>query len=265
MFRVVKEGGIDTLIQVSTITLCGTLISNLVCYLIWPQKAVSNLRESMIQTLESFSTLLPLITGLFLLENDTESHIIGLEKVQQAVENHQSSFTSLKKNLREAKREWMLTGSKVYESEGGEGRSGRRAYEDAVDCLNRLAQHLNGLRSGTRLQQDFTRAGLSRTSTFSQSGAEQQAINDHVLLDAAAAMFGSLVDELGPPMRALSVSLPSSPMVLLLIMYSVSLYDYYQSAKKCVFTVLQWVQGVDRATTRIFPPCGQYRSCVSAV
>ena len=169
MFSVVKEGGIDTLIQVSTITLCGTLISNLVYYLIWSQKAISNLRDSMIQTLESFSTLLPLITGLFLLENDTESHILGLEKVQRAVESHQSSFTSLKKSLREAQREWMLTGSKAYESDGGEG---RRAYEDAVDCLNRLAQHLNGLRSGTRLQQDFTRAGLSRsTSTFSQPGA----------------------------------------------------------------------------------------------
>ena len=163
----------------------------------------------MIQTLESFSTLLPMITRLFLLESDSESHIMDLEKVQQAVENHQNSFTSLKKSLREAKTEWTLTRSNNDGSDAGyqTNRSGRRAYEDAIDCLNRLAQHLNGLRSGTRLQQDFTRAGLSRNSSLpdSLSGGEQ-AIDDQVLLNAAAAIFGDLVDELGPPLKALSVS-----------------------------------------------------------
>jgi hypothetical protein len=140
----------------------------------------------MIQTLESFSTLLPMITRLFLLENDTESHIMDLEKVQRAVENHQNSFTSLKKNLREAKTEWTLTRSNNDESGAGEGytnRSGCRAYEDAIDCLNRLAQHLNGLRSGTRLQQDFTRAGLSRSNNSlpnSVHSGGEQAIDDQI-------------------------------------------------------------------------------------
>ena len=213
---VVREGGVGTLIQVSTITLCGSLVSNLVCYLIWPQRAVSNLQNSMIQTLGSFSTLLPMITRLFLLENDTESHIMDLEKVRQAVENHQNSFTSLKKNLREAKTEWTLTRSDNDESGAGEGhinRSGCRAYEDAIDCLNRLAQHLNGLRSGTNLQQDFTRAGLSRSrDSFPNSGHSggEQEIDDQVLLKAAAAIFGDLVDELGPPLKALSVSCHST-------------------------------------------------------
>ena len=153
-----------------------------------------------------------MITRLFLLENNTESHLLDLEKVQRAVENHQNSFTSLKKSLREAKTEWTLTRSKTDESDVGDGHanlSGRRAYEDSVDSLHRLAQHLNGLRSGTRLQQDFTRAGLSRSkrtrSTGDHSGDEQQVIDDHVLLSAAAAMFGDLVDELGPPLKALSV------------------------------------------------------------
>jgi hypothetical protein len=208
----VKEGGVDTLIQVSIITLCGSLISNLVCYLIWPQRAISDLQNSMIQTLGSFSTLLPMITRLFLLENDTESRILDLEKVQRAVETHQNSFTSLKKNLREAKTEWMLTRPNNDESDTGErfgNRSGHRAYEDAVDCLNRLAQHLNGLRSGTRLQQDLIRAGLSRTnnpSSSTQLKGEQQETDDQVLLNAAAAMFGDLVEELGSPLQALSVS-----------------------------------------------------------
>ncbi len=170
----------------------------------------------MIQTLESFSTLLPMITRLFLLENNAESHIMDLEKVQQAVENHQNSFTSLKMNIREAKTEWTLTRSDNDESGVGEGhinRSGCRAYEDAIGCLNRLAQHLNGLRSGTSLQQDFTRAGLSRSkNSLPNSGhsGEEQEIDDQVLLNAAAAIFGDLVDELGPPLKALSVSYHST-------------------------------------------------------
>ena len=201
----------------STIILCGSTISNLVCYLIWPQNAISNLQNSMVQTLDSYSTLLPMITRIFLLENDRESHIMDLEKVQRAVENHQNSFTSLEKNLREAKSEWALTFSTDYGNDyssemlGYTNPSGRRAYEDAVGCLNRLAQHLNGLRSGTRLQCDLTKADVTRHSpspppSANQNGNEHHAIDEQVLLSAAAAMFGELVEELGPPLRALSVS-----------------------------------------------------------
>jgi len=174
----------------------------------------------MIQTLDSFSTLLPMITRIFLLENDTGSHIMNLEKVQRAVDNHQSSFTTLQKNLREAKSEWSLT--RAGEGDGDNGNiagysniSGKRSYEDAVDCLNRLAQHLNGLRSGTRLQYDLTKAGVRRetqrqASGVSISGEEPEVEDEQVLLSAAASMFGDLVEELGPPLRALSVGLNSS-------------------------------------------------------
>lgn len=171
----------------------------------------------MLQTLDSFSTLLPMITRIFLLENDTESQIMNLEEVQRAVENHQNSFTSLEKNLREAKSEWALTFSSDYgdydnddtpEMLGYTNPSGRRAYEDSVGCLNRLAQHLNGLRSGTRLQYDLSKADVRRQKPSSphQRGSEHHAIDEQVFLNAAASMFGRLVDELGPPLRALSVS-----------------------------------------------------------
>ncbi|KAF8973312.1 hypothetical protein BDZ97DRAFT_1780768 [Flammula alnicola] len=197
--RVIKEGGLITLLQVSGIILCGSIVSNLACYLLWPQTAISNLRLSMTKTLDSFSTLLPMLTRIFLLENDSESHVINLEKTQAAVENHQNSFTNLQKNLREAKSEWALTGG-----------LGRRSYEDTVDCLNRLAQHLNGLRSGTRLQYELTKAGIKRQSGKLGKGKatdsnENKGVEDgETLLRAAAAMFGDLVDELGPPLKALS-------------------------------------------------------------
>lgn len=174
----------------------------------------------MIKTLDSFSTLLPKLTGIFLLENDNESHVVNLEKIQIAVENHQNSFTNLQKNLREAKSEWTLTGGLGYDEDevpaifpSNSQVSGRRAYEDTVDCLNRLAQHLNGLRSSTRLQYDLSKAGVKSQSNKpgkakANNPSEDSNLEDgEALLRAAADMFGDLVEELGPPMRALSVSL----------------------------------------------------------
>uniref|UniRef100_A0A8H7Y7M4 DUF2421 domain-containing protein n=1 Tax=Psilocybe cubensis TaxID=181762 RepID=A0A8H7Y7M4_PSICU len=210
---IIKEGGLETLLQVSGIILCGSSIANFVCFLIWPQSAIINLQLSMVKTLESFSTLLPMLTSIFLLENDSDEHAQDLHKIQKAVENHQSSFTSLRKNLREAKSEWILTGTLangdgVVEEDGSyRNISGQRSYEDAVDSLNRLAQHLNGLRSGTRLQYDLSKAGIkARTDRAGKSkAAEPNADEDEAaILRAAADMFGDLVDELGPPLKALS-------------------------------------------------------------
>jgi len=148
---VVKEGGLETLFQVSTIVLCGSLISNIVCYLVWPQTAVSNLQLSMTTTLESFSTILPMLTHISLLEHESDSHITDMEKIQRAVEIHQNSFTTLRKILAQAKSEWVLTHAATETSYpfgvSGGNLSGRVSYEAAVDCLNRLGQHLNGLRS----------------------------------------------------------------------------------------------------------------------
>lgn len=203
------------------------------------------------KTLDSFTTLLPMLTRIFLLENDSESHMVDLEKIQTAVDNHQNSFTSLQKNLAEAKTEWVLTGGiggDINELESIPGYSeisGRRSYEDTVDSLNRLAQHLNGLRSGTRLQYDLTKAGIKRQSSKVGKGKatnteEQTRVEDgQAFLQAAADMFGDLVEELGPPLKALSVSFcdtidyvacsPSFP--------SVCLYANHQKTSNCLPSV----------------------------
>lgn len=206
---VVKEGGLETLFQVSTIVLCGSAVSNIVCYLVWPQTAISNLQLSMIMTLESFSTLLPMLTRTFLLERG--SHITNMEKIQRAVEDHQNSFTTLRKSLTEAKSEWVLTrgvadtGYPFGISDGN--LSGKQSYEAAVDCLNRLGQHLNGLRSGTRLQYDLTKARIKDHLGQSQAAGNNSDVfyNDEpALLQTAETMFGDLAEELGSPLRALS-------------------------------------------------------------
>ena len=168
---------------------------------------------SMTTTLESFSTILPMLTRIFLLEHESGSHNADIEKIQRAVENHQNSFTSLRKNLAEAKSEWVLNRAATETSYpfgvSGGNLSGRESYEAAVDCLNRLGQHLNGLRSGTRLQCDLTQARTKHHAGKSKTKNEGEIPDDDepALLQAAAAMFGDLMEELEPPLRALSVRL----------------------------------------------------------
>jgi hypothetical protein len=167
----------------------------------------------MVKTLDSFSTLLSRLTNVFLLDNDDDDEPYhNVAQLHQAVENHQNSFTTLKKILGEAQSEWIY---RDFNIDGDDGTSkgasmirgeyaSHRGYEDAVDSMNRLAQHLNGLRSSTRLQQELTKAGIRRRFT---SPGKAKAMEDDAseILNAAAEMFGDLVDELGPPLKALTV------------------------------------------------------------
>ncbi|KAH7889008.1 hypothetical protein F5I97DRAFT_1804311 [Phlebopus sp. FC_14] len=221
---IVLEGGLGTFLQVSLIVLVGTLISNVVCFSLWPQSATDNLQANMIKTLDSFSTLLQMLTSTFLLEEPLRkpSH----EKMQKAVENHQSSFTSLKKNLAEARSEWFGI------LDERDSALSKQAYGDAVDSLTRLAQHLNGLRGGMKLQYELAKAQsegklvLKRPDTMRRQGAggdedtpssptgkgriQRGGVLSHgdeleeALLQVAADMFGDLMDDVGPPLKALS-------------------------------------------------------------
>jgi hypothetical protein len=169
-----------------------------------------------------------MLTNTFLLEEPL--HPLSQVKLQQAVQDHQASFMSLKKSLAEAHSEWFIGGPS-----GTGKRSSGKAYEDAVDSLTRLAQHLNGLRSGTRLQYELSKAASdgsiiikgrqtlrrkhnSMTSPSldfainNLAGSSQESSTSHhqsqesdPLLKAAAAIFGDLADELSPPLTALTV------------------------------------------------------------
>jgi len=189
---------------------------------LWSQSAKKNLQANMIKTLDSFSTILSLLTSTFLLED--ESYQPSQEKISKAVAAHQATFTGLKKSLAEAQSERLYGGHNA----GLSGRGGD-PYEDAVDSLTRLAQHLNGLRSGTSLQYDLVKAHRDAKVAIRQHSAHGgRSMNrnahetelakgkltssdgpgnaENVMLRAAAAMFGDLVGELDSPLRALSVS-----------------------------------------------------------
>lgn len=220
---VVKEGGPQTLIQVAFIVFVGVIVSNLTCFILWPQTATSNLQDNMTKTLDSFSTLLRTLVGSFLLEEPL--HHLSQEKLQKAVENHQSSFTSLRRNLGEARGEMLSEKGKLGHTNLGS------AYEDAVDSMTRLAQHLNGLRSGSKSQYDLAKAhrdgklvlkklsanakkrdGYLRTAGNGKGKSVEVSVEEVIqetdeateMLKAAANMFGDLVEELGPPLKALS-------------------------------------------------------------
>lgn len=163
----------------------------------------------MTKTLNSFSTLLKMLTGTFLLDPQT----IRRQTLLRAVEAHQKSFTSLKKVLAEARVEWC------------DPRIQRTAevYDDAVSGLNRLAQHFGGLRSGTKIQFELIQ---SRRKTRGKSNSKDSPVggngkaaspggaeplgdgkdDEDALLNAAGAMFGSLIEDVESPMQALSVS-----------------------------------------------------------
>ncbi|KAH8116610.1 Fusaric acid resistance protein-like-domain-containing protein [Phellopilus nigrolimitatus] len=199
---VVKEGGLFTLLQVSAIIIIGSLVSNVVCYVLWPQKAATGLQSNMSRTLDSFATLLSLLTRTFLLEDADAGPAASQGRLQRAVDSHQTSFTSLQKSLAEARTEWRIPGN------GGSVEM-TQAYEDAVDCMQRLAQHLNGLRSGTRLQLELAQA--ARDGRIVLKGSEPDIRKgkrvggeEAATLQAAAVIFSELVDDMGPPLNALS-------------------------------------------------------------
>ncbi|QRW08040.1 fusaric acid resistance-like protein [Ceratobasidium sp. AG-Ba] len=200
---IVKEGGTEVLTQVLFITVLGICIANAACFLLWPESATTSLQKEMTATLSSFSTLLKMLTNTFLLD---ESQLVRTKELSRAVEAHQKSFTSLKKVLAEARAEWC------------DPRIQRTAevYEEAVVGLNRLAQHFGGLRSGTKLQFELIQSrrkarGKSKESSNGKAaepnggklGGDTQD-EEEALLKAAEAMFGSLVDDVESPMKALS-------------------------------------------------------------
>ncbi|KAI0708907.1 Fusaric acid resistance protein-like-domain-containing protein [Cerioporus squamosus] len=210
---VVKEGGIQTLMQVACIVLVGAVVSNVVCLFLWPQRATKALQSNMTLTLDSFATLLGMLTQTFLLE---EPHGFSSDKLQRAVTNHQASFTSLKKSLVEAQSERLFGGpGKVGEGAQLRGSSGQ-SYVDAIDSLNRLGQHLNGLRSGISLQYQLIKGHREGKVILKHRAAEHQSssmangkgkdVSEQNGKPPAATVFGDLVDDLAPPLKALSTT-----------------------------------------------------------
>jgi hypothetical protein len=190
----------------------------------------------MTTSLESYATLLDMLVRTFLLDPQSRRGV-GKTRLQRAVEAHQKSFTSLKTNLDEARSEWALNppdpplkGRRVAQR-----KQTSILYGEAVDSLTRLGQHLAGsarrnqiadrVKCSPSCRKDHVAKEEGASKDISQENPEGSSqagsppakdkekervivsVEDEedAMLAAAAQMFGDLVDDVGPPMTALTV------------------------------------------------------------
>ncbi|KAH0565476.1 hypothetical protein GP486_001136 [Trichoglossum hirsutum] len=138
----------EKVFQVLKMVIMGIVITTVVCLVVQPVSARKELRETMIKVTGSFGDMLAMITRGFLNGSEEELHNSSFIA---ASDRYKSVFTSLTKNLKEAKYEHYVFGT---ESE-------YHIEARLVDCMQRLAQNIGGLRSSAETQFDL----LSQKST----------------------------------------------------------------------------------------------------
>ncbi|WOO77198.1 uncharacterized protein LOC62_01G000785 [Vanrija pseudolonga] len=170
---IVKEGGMTKLEEVLFIVIIGATITNLVSFLVFPVSATSRLQNSISKSLKSFSTLLDLLTSCFLLEKTVLRE--NRMTLAEAVKSHGAAFKSLKADLSEAKHERIIDprvrGRKL------------ELYDAALGSMARLAQHLAGMRSSTRMQEALIRASLDGRIVLDQAEKDQSYMAPSVVDD----------------------------------------------------------------------------------
>lgn len=141
-----KEGAVqaaefsdDKVTQVMIMIVMGVLATTAVSFLISPVSARKGLRDDLVQVTDSFGDLLTMITRGFL---EGEEEELKKQEFLDAENKYKKVFTSLTKNLKEAKYEHFVMGTeKVYLLEA-----------KLVNCMQRLAQNIGGLRSAATTQ-----------------------------------------------------------------------------------------------------------------
>lgn len=158
------------------------LISNLVCFTMFPTTATNRLQKSISTSLKSFSTLLDLLAATFLLEKK----VLRSDRttLREAVQAHGKAFKTLKSDLAEAKHERIL-------DERVRGKK-LNLYDAAILSMGRLAQHISGLRSGTKLQEALLR-GVKEGNIQLVDGEEKFAAG------LTVSALGALPPTVGPP------------------------------------------------------------------
>ncbi len=172
-------------------------ISNLVCFLLWPESATSKLESGFTSCLDSFDTLLNLLTATFLLDrppSDTTYEILA-----RAVDAHTSAFTKLKAHLADAKHE------RAFDSRIS-GVQAQRS-DAIVHSLTRLAQHLTGLRGGTTLQSELIEANRQHSDSDSGEVSESSTEAGDSGMTAVGDLFLDFREIIGPELRSLTVSI----------------------------------------------------------
>jgi hypothetical protein len=153
----------DKIVQVMKMVLMGIFATSAVSLLLWPVSARAELRETMIRATGSFGDMLTMITQGFLSGSEAD---LGSTSFNNALGRYKSVFTQLTKNLKEAKLEHYVLGTEdEYKLEAS-----------LVNCMQRLAQSIGGLRSAATTQLTLLREGAAiGSATPTDDGLSAQA------------------------------------------------------------------------------------------
>ncbi|CEP18223.1 hypothetical protein [Parasitella parasitica] len=135
------EFDFDIITDTFAIVAFGTIISVAICVFVWPMTATKKLRTNIDSSLSSTRILLKLLTKTFLLDADLPEFTAN-KTLETALKTHRTSFTTLKPALKDASLEFYNL-EMQYHAKG---------YETIVSSLERLAQHIGGLKSSCGLQ-----------------------------------------------------------------------------------------------------------------
>ncbi|OAD76278.1 hypothetical protein PHYBLDRAFT_186217 [Phycomyces blakesleeanus NRRL 1555(-)] len=149
----VREGSTDTaefnaarIQDTVRVVIVGTMISVFVCFFVWPMTATSKLRSDIDSSLQSTRILLKLLTKTFLLDSDLPEFTAN-PQLEGAIVSHRKSFTNLQLSLNDAKHEFYDIDMLLHAD----------GYHKVVESLQRLAQHIGGLRSSCGIQFEMMR------------------------------------------------------------------------------------------------------------
>jgi hypothetical protein len=142
----------DKIVQVMKMVIMGITSTSVVSLLVWPISARTELRDTMIKTTDSLGDMLTMITGGFLSGSEKDLRSSTFTNAQG---RYKSVFTQLTKNLKEAKLEHYMLGTEdQYKLEAS-----------LVNCMQRLAQSIGGLRSAATTQFTLLRENAKGSST----------------------------------------------------------------------------------------------------
>lgn len=147
------EFGFDIITETFLIVAIGSAISAIVCVCVWPMSASEKLRSNIDASLSSTKVLLKLLTKTFLLDADLPQFAAN-KTLETALKSHRTSFTSLKPALKEARLEFYNLAMKKHAD----------GYHKIVESLERLAQHVGGLKSSCGLQVEVMHQTNNRPS-----------------------------------------------------------------------------------------------------
>lgn len=178
----------------SEVIIIAMFISNLVCLGFWRGSATTRLQLDIDKTLDSFSTLLSMLTKTFLLDESIYTDQASLKK---AIDDHHASFTSLKSSLDAASYEFFE--ARIQRSQ--------ESYKELIASINRLAQHLIGLRSGCGLQYELMEAARCQPNNGNETDTQSLLSNLSASnsLGAIREVFTAFCESVGPSLKTLMV------------------------------------------------------------